>query len=36
MGVSTKEAPMFARVKKSDKYHYLKIVENKKVKGQVK
>jgi transposase len=27
---------MFARVKKSGKYHYLQIVENNKVKGQVK
>jgi len=30
------EAPMFARVKKSGKYQYLQIVENNKVKGQVK
>jgi len=27
---------MFARIKKSGKYHYLQIVENNKVKGQVK
>ena len=27
---------MFARVKKSGKYHYLQIVENNKAKGQVK
>ena len=27
---------MFARVKKSGQYHYLQIVENNKVKGQVK
>lgn len=36
MGVSKKEAPMFARVKKSGKYHYLQIVENNKDKGKVK
>jgi hypothetical protein len=36
MGVSIQEAPMFARVKKSGKYHYLQLVENNKVKGQVK
>jgi len=36
MGVSIQEAPMFARVKKSGQYHYLQIVENNKVKGQVK
>ncbi len=30
------EALMFARVKKSGKYQYLQIVENKKVKGKVK
>jgi len=36
MGVSKKEAPMFARVKKSGKYQYLQIVENNKVKGKVK
>jgi len=29
------EAPMFARVKKSGNYHYLQIVENRKIKGQV-
>ena len=27
---------MFARVKKSDKYQYLQIVENRKEKGKVK
>ena len=27
---------MFARIKKSGKYQYLQIVENKKVKGKVK
>ena len=27
---------MFARIKKSGKYHYLQIVENNKIKGQVK
>ena len=27
---------MFARIKKSGKYHYLQIVENNKVKSQVK
>jgi hypothetical protein len=27
---------MFARVKKSGQYHYLQIVENNKVQGQVK
>ena len=36
MGVSTLEAPMFARIKKSGKYQYLQIVENNKVKGKVK
>jgi hypothetical protein len=36
MGVSIQEAPMFAKVQKSGQYHYLKIVENKKAKGQVK
>src|SRR4030043_530824 len=36
MGVSKKEAPMFARVKKSGKYHYLQVVENNKDKGKVK
>jgi hypothetical protein len=30
------EAPMFARVKKSGKYQYLQIVENRKEKGKVK
>jgi hypothetical protein len=29
------EAPMFARVKKSGKYQYLQIVENRKIKGKV-
>lgn len=37
MGVSTiLEAPMFARVKKSGKYQYLQIVENRKEEGKVK
>src|SRR5512139_252582 len=36
MGVSIQGASMFARVKKSGKYHYLQIVENNKVKGRVK
>ena len=37
LGVSLiKEAPMFARVKKSGKYQYLQIVENRKEKGKVK
>jgi hypothetical protein len=31
-GVSIKGDPKFARVKKSGQYHYLQIVENKKVK----
>jgi len=35
MGVSLTEALMFARVKKSGKYQYLQIVENRKVKGKV-
>ena len=30
------EAPMFARAKKSGKYQYLQIVENKKEKGKVR
>jgi hypothetical protein len=34
--VSIKGDPMFARVKKSGQYQYLQIVENNKVKGQVK
>ena len=34
--MSTLEAPMFARIKKSGKYQYLQIVENNKVKGKVK
>jgi len=36
MGVSRKETPMFARIKKTGKYQYLQIVENNKVKGRVK
>jgi transposase len=35
MGVSFKEAPMFARIKKSGAYQYLQIVENNKVRGKV-
>ena len=35
IGVSFKEAPMFARLKKSGKYQYLQIVENRKIKGKV-
>jgi hypothetical protein len=36
-GVSLKkDAPMFARVKKSGKYQYLQIVENRKVQGKVR
>ena len=36
MGVSLgREAPMFARVKKSGQYQYLQIVENRKVSGRV-
>lgn len=31
-----KEAPMFARIKKTGKYQYLQIVENKKVDGKVR
>jgi transposase len=31
-----KEAPLFARIKKSGKYQYLQIVENRKEKGKVK
>jgi len=34
--LSTQEAPMFARVKKSGNHHYLQIVENRKEKGKVK
>jgi hypothetical protein len=33
---SNQEAPMFASVKKSGKYQYLQIVENRKEKGKVK
>lgn len=36
MGRLNKESPMFARVKKSGKYQYLQIVENRKEKGKVK
>ena len=35
-GVSNQGGPMFARVKKSGKYQYLQIVENRKEKGRVK
>src|SRR4030042_1469308 len=36
-GVSIrKEAPLFARIKKSGEYQYLQIVENRKKKGKVK
>jgi len=34
--VLTKEAPVFARIKKSGKYSYLQIVENRKENGKVK
>lgn len=37
MGVTLEmEAPMFARIKRSGKYQYLQIVENRKERGKVK
>ena len=37
MGVTLRmEAPMFARIKKSGKYQYLQIVENRKESGKVR
>lgn len=34
-GVSFKEAPVFARIRKSGTYQYMQIVESNKVKGKV-